>query len=69
MDASRFWTLGHEEGETVEVYGNFLPGQTQEQAKSWFMEQAKDNPRRSLLKTWTQQIPERFAEALCSHVV
>src|SRR5438128_3614064 len=34
MDASRFWTLGHEQGETVEVYGNFLPGQMQEQAKS-----------------------------------
>ena len=68
MDASRFWTLGHEQGETVEVYGNFLPGQTQEQTKSWLMKQATDNPRRSLLKTWAQQIPERFAEALCSHV-
>lgn len=68
MDASRFWTLGHELGETVEVYGNFLIGQTQEQAKSWFIAQATDNPRRSLLKTWAQQIPERFAEALCSHV-
>jgi len=68
MNASRFWTLGHEQGETVEVYGNFLLGQTQEQAKSWFLEQATDNPRRSLLKTWVQQIPERFAEALCSHV-
>jgi predicted Rossmann fold flavoprotein len=68
MDASRFWTLGHEQGETVEVYGNFLNGQTQEQAKSWFMVQAMDNPRRSLLKIWAQQIPERFAEALCSHV-
>jgi hypothetical protein len=68
MDASRFWTLGHEQGETVEVYGNFLPGQTQEEAKSWLMKQAMDNPRRSLLKTWAHQIPERFAEALCSHV-
>jgi predicted Rossmann fold flavoprotein len=68
MDASRFWTFGHEEGETVEVYGNFLPGQTQDEAKSWFMKQAMDNPRRSLLKTWAQQIPERFAEALCFHV-
>jgi predicted Rossmann fold flavoprotein len=68
MDASRFWTLGHEQGETVEVYGNFLIGQTQEQMKSWFIAQATDNPRRSLLKTWAQQIPERFAEALCSHV-
>lgn len=68
MDASRFWTLGHEQGEPVEVYGNFLPGQTQEQAKSWLMEQTANNPRRSLLKTWAQQIPERFAEALCSHI-
>ena len=67
MDASRFWTLGHEQGETVEVYGNFLPGQTQEQAKLWLMEQATDNPRRSLLNTWAQQIPERLAEALCAH--
>ncbi len=67
MDASRFWTVGHEQGETVEVYGNFLIGQTQEQMKSWFIAQATDNPRRSLLKTWAQQIPERFAEALCSH--
>ena len=68
MDASRFWTLGHEQGETVEVYGNFLPGQMQEQAKSWLMGRATDNPRRSLLKIWAQQIPERFAEALCSHI-
>ncbi|MEK7763273.1 MAG: NAD(P)/FAD-dependent oxidoreductase [Nitrospirota bacterium] len=68
MDASRFWTIGHEQGDTVEVYGNFLIGQTQEQVKSWFIAQATDNPRRSLLKTWAQQIPERFAEALCFHV-
>jgi predicted Rossmann fold flavoprotein len=68
MDASRFWTLGHEQGETVEVYGNFLPGQMQEQAKSWLMGRVTDNPRRSLLKIWAQQIPERFAEALCSHI-
>ncbi|HEV8327816.1 MAG TPA: NAD(P)/FAD-dependent oxidoreductase [Nitrospiraceae bacterium] len=68
MDASRFWTLGHEQRETVEVYGNFLPGQTQEEARSWLMGRAKDNPRRSLLNIWAQQIPERFAEALCSYI-
>jgi predicted Rossmann fold flavoprotein len=68
MDASRFWTLGHEQGETVEVYGNFLISQTQEQAKSWLIAQATDNPRRSLLKTLAQQLPEGFVEALCFHV-
>jgi predicted Rossmann fold flavoprotein len=68
MDASRFWTLGHDQGEPVEVYGNFLPGQTQEQTKSWLIEHTANNPRQSLLKTWTKQIPGRFIEALCSHV-
>lgn len=67
MDASRFWTLGHAQGKLVEIHGNFLPGQTQEQAKSWLMAQATDNPQRSLLKIWTQQIPERCAEMLCAH--
>ncbi|MEO8341149.1 MAG: NAD(P)/FAD-dependent oxidoreductase [Nitrospirota bacterium] len=68
LDASRFWTLGHEQEEPVEVHGNFLPGQTQEQAKAWFMEQGTKNPRRSLQKTWAQQVPERLAEALCFHI-
>src|SRR3982751_5899467 len=63
MDASRFWTLGHDQGEPVEVYGNFLPGQTQEQTKSWLMEHTANNPRQSLLKTWTKQMPGRFIEA------
>ena len=66
MDASRFWTLAQEQGETVELYGNFLPSQTQEQVRSWFMGQAVTHPRRSLVKTLAQQLPERFAEALCS---
>lgn len=67
MDASRFWTIGHEQGKPIEIYGNFLPGQTQDQAKTWFLEQATANPRRSLLKIWAQQVPERCAGALCAH--
>ena len=42
MDASRFWCLAQEQEETVAVYGNFLPGQTQEQVRQWFMEQVAD---------------------------
>lgn len=67
MDASRFWTLGHEQGQTVGIYGNFLSAQTQEQAKLWLMGEVTTHPRRSLLRTWTQRIPERLAEALCRH--
>jgi predicted Rossmann fold flavoprotein len=68
MDASRFWTLAHEQEEEVELYGNFLAGRTHEQARRWFIEQAGNHPRRSLVKTLAQQVPERFAEALCLHV-
>ena len=68
MDASRFWCLAQEQEEAVDVYGNFLSGQTQEQVRLWFMEQMRDNPRRSLAKTLAQRLPQRFAEAFIQHV-
>jgi predicted Rossmann fold flavoprotein len=68
MDASRFWALAQETGESPDLYGNFLPGKTQEQARRWFMDQAASTPRRSLAKTLAQLVPERFAEALCLHI-
>jgi predicted Rossmann fold flavoprotein len=68
MDASRFWTLAQEAGASPDLYGNFLPGMTQEQARQWFMDQAAGTPRRSLTKTLTQLVRERFAEALCLHI-
>lgn len=68
MDASRFWTLAQETGESLDLYSNFLPGKTQEQARQWFMDQAAGTPRRSLTKTLAQLVPERFAEALCLHI-
>ena len=68
MDASRFWTLAQEQGERADVYGNFLPDQTQEQVRKWFMEKVSQTPRRSLVKTWGLCVPERFAEALCEYV-
>ncbi|TKS60765.1 MAG: hypothetical protein EWM72_01070 [Nitrospira sp.] len=67
MDASRFWCLAQKEGEPVALYGNFLPGQTQEQVRQWFMEQIRDNPRRSLVKTLAHRLPQRFAEAVIHH--
>jgi predicted Rossmann fold flavoprotein len=68
MDASRFWTLGQETGESPALYGNFLPGATQDHAMQWFMGQAAGTPRRSLVKTLAQRVSERFAEALCIHI-
>ena len=68
MDASRFWTLAQEQKEKAELYGNFLPARTQEQARQWFVEQAGNHPRRALVKTLGQLVPERFAEALCLRV-
>lgn len=68
MDASRFWCLAQEQGEPVDVYGNFLPGQTHEQVRQWFMEQIQDNPRRSLVKTLAQRLPQRLAEAVIHHM-
>lgn len=68
MDASRFWTLAHEQGDLGEMYGNFLPDQTQEQARSWFLKQVRDNPRRSVGKTLSQALPQRFSETVIRHI-
>jgi predicted Rossmann fold flavoprotein len=67
MDASRFWTIAQEQGEAAEVYGNFLPEQTQEEVREWFLKQISDNPRRSLVKSLAQRLPHRFAEAIIQH--
>lgn len=67
MDASRFWTSAQEQGETAQVYGNFLPDQNQEQVRHWFLEQIGDSPRRSLVKTLAQRLSHRFAEAIIQH--
>ncbi len=66
MDASRVWTLARERGDQAEVYVNVLPGRTMDQAKHWFIMQASENPRRSLVKTLALVVPERFAEAACA---
>jgi predicted Rossmann fold flavoprotein len=68
MDASRFWTSARETGARADLYGNCLPGKTQEQAKQWFIDQAVITPRRSLTKTLAQVVPERLAKALCLHI-
>lgn len=68
MDASRFWCLAQAEEESVAIYGNYFPGQTQEQVRQWFIEQAAIHSRRSVVKTLAQVLPERFAHALCHHV-
>jgi predicted Rossmann fold flavoprotein len=67
MDASRFWTLATECGNSVELYANYLPGKTQEETKQWFMEEITNHPRRSLAHTLAELLPERFGEALCRH--
>lgn len=64
MDASRFWTLAKAHGETAHVYGHFFPGLTAEQVREWFLKQAQEHPRRSLVKTLAMRLPERFTEAI-----
>jgi predicted Rossmann fold flavoprotein len=50
------------------MYGNFLPDQTQEQVRSWFLKQVRDNPRRSAGKTLSQALPQRFSETVIRHI-
>lgn len=67
LDASRFWTLATKQGASVEIYGNFVPGQSADALRDWFIAQAAQHPRRSLVRTLSALVPDRFAESLCRH--
>jgi predicted Rossmann fold flavoprotein len=67
MDASRFWCVAQEQKNNAAVYGNFVPGRTQEEVREWFMEETRAHPRRTLVKTLAQRLPQRFAESLSQH--
>ncbi len=67
MDASRFWTLAKNRSAQVDLYGNFVPSMTSEELKEWFVSQSAEHPRRSLTRTLSMLIPDRFAESLCRH--
>jgi predicted Rossmann fold flavoprotein len=67
MDASRFWTLATNRGARVDLYGNFVPGRSPDELKEWFVRQTVEHPKRSLVRTLSLLVPDRFAESLCSH--
>ncbi|MGQ0556247.1 MAG: NAD(P)/FAD-dependent oxidoreductase [Nitrospiraceae bacterium] len=65
MDASRFWTLATNRGTRVDLYGNFVPGRSAEALKEWFISKTVEHPKRSLVRTLSLLVPDRFAESLC----
>lgn len=67
MDASRFWTLATNRGARVDLYGNFVPDRSSEALKEWFIRQTVEHPKRSLVRTLSLLVPDRFAESLCRH--
>jgi predicted Rossmann fold flavoprotein len=67
MDASRWWTLAHEQGSQAEIFANLRPGWTADSARQWFIAETAAGPRRSVAKTLALVVPERVAEALCAY--
>jgi predicted Rossmann fold flavoprotein len=67
MDASRFWCVAREQNASATVFGNFVPGHTQEDVREWIREEARAHPRRTLVTTLTQRLPKRFSDALIHH--
>jgi predicted Rossmann fold flavoprotein len=65
MDVSRFWTLATHQGMRVDLYANFAPSRTPDEVKAWLLAQAAKYPKRSLARSLTLLVPERFAHSLC----
>jgi hypothetical protein len=67
MDASRHWVISHETAGRPELRCNLLPPDGFEQVERWLVSQSADRPRASLTSTLSQRLPERLANAMCSH--
>mgnify|MGYP001221117444 CR=1 FL=1 len=65
LDVSRFWTLATHQGKRVDLYANFVPTRTPDEVKAWLLAQAAEHSKRSLARSLTQLVPERFAHSLC----
>ena len=67
MDASRFVTSAHYQGQEVGLFCNFFPGHPEQSVRQWFMARAATTPRRRLSQTLSVEFSERFAVTLCRH--
>lgn len=65
LDVSRFWTLATHQGKRVDLYANFVPTRTPDEVKAWLLAQAAEHSKRSLARSLTLLVPERFAHSLC----
>ncbi|MEO6435461.1 MAG: NAD(P)/FAD-dependent oxidoreductase, partial [Tepidisphaeraceae bacterium] len=72
MDASRHWTLAHENaqqtGQAPTMQCNLLPGEDFAGVERWLIQSATARPRASVLNHLSPRLPERVAAALLRHV-
>lgn len=64
MDASRFWVMANAAGAGADVWLNFLPGLSFDQADLLLREEASRRPPRALATALAERLPRRLSEAL-----
>jgi predicted Rossmann fold flavoprotein len=71
MDASRHWTMAHENAEATgaapTLQCNLLPGESFEQVEQWLIDSATKRPKASMLTHLSQRFTERTSAALLRH--
>ena len=71
MDASRHWTIAHENaqanGAAPTLQCNLLPGENFQQVEQWMIQSAANRPKASMLTHISQRLTERTAAVLLRH--
>lgn len=68
MDASRFWVIAQERGESSELRCSFLPGLSFESVEHWLLEAGRLAPKRHVVTLLAERLPRRLAEVLWKYV-
>lgn len=66
LDASRFWSIAHGEGQEVAVFLNLFPGQTYEEIDQWLTTAGTLSGRQTLAGLLAQYVPARVVKTVCA---
>ena len=64
LDASRFWVLGHEQGDHVQLHLNSVPQSTYQDIENWLLESTSLPGRQTVQSLLAQRIPGRVGTQL-----
>ena len=68
LDASRFWSLAHDQGQPATMSLSFFPDKNFQEVDYWLSKASRLPGKKTVLALLSQYLPNRIAEGLCAYM-